>query len=295
MTATFTVSRKDLRRGRWLEAPTPALGPGQIRLRIDRFALTSNNVTYGAFGDAMSYWDFFPTGDPTTGCIPVWGFATVMETNTFGVGVGQRFYGYFPMADEAVLGPIRVDALGFVDGSEHRHALHGIYNRYLLTDTDALYRPEHEDFIALLRPLFSTSFLIDDFLAENAFFDAGTVLVSSASSKTSYGLGFCLSQRRGTGAAVATVGLTSSANLEFTRRLGCYDRVVAYPDTPSLVVEPAAYVDMSGSSALRSMSSPVSGTVMLVRKPPMRFVDTFSHSPAGSPRVPLTKTRSEPS
>ena len=36
---------------------------GAVRLRIDRFALTSNNITYGAFGEGMSYWSFFPTGD----------------------------------------------------------------------------------------------------------------------------------------------------------------------------------------------------------------------------------------
>ena len=103
MTATFTVGRTDLRRTRWLDAPSVPLDAGAARRHIDRFALTSNNVTYGAFGDAMDYWNFFPTGDATTGCIPVWGFATVTESRCPGVEVGERFYGYFPIADEVLL------------------------------------------------------------------------------------------------------------------------------------------------------------------------------------------------
>ena len=63
MTATFIVGRTDLRRTRWQEQPAVPLAEGAVRLRIDRFALTSNNITYGAFGEGMSYWSFFPTGD----------------------------------------------------------------------------------------------------------------------------------------------------------------------------------------------------------------------------------------
>jgi len=106
MSTTFAVGRTDLRRTAWLEAPAPALAAGQVRLAIDRFALTSNNITYGAFGETMHYWDFFPSGDAELGCIPVWGFATVREARADGVDVGERFYGYWPMADEVVLGPV---------------------------------------------------------------------------------------------------------------------------------------------------------------------------------------------
>ncbi len=198
MTTMFTVGRDDLRRTRWRDTAPARLAAGQARLRIAPFALTSNNVTYGAFGEAMHYWDFFPTGEPDSGCIPVWGFATVTESLVEGVDVGERFYGYFPMADETVLAPVRVVGEGFVDGAAHRSALPEVYNRYLRCSSDPAYRAEDEALIALLRPLFITSFLIDDFLADNAFFGASTVLVSSASSKTAYGLGFCLARRRGT-------------------------------------------------------------------------------------------------
>ncbi len=128
-----------------------------------------------------------------------------------------------------------------------------VYNRYLRCDSDPTYRREHESLRALLEPLFTTSFLIDDFLAESEFFGASTVLVSSASSKTAYGLGFCLARRRGQPGAPKVVGLTSPANLAFTRELGCYDVVVAYADVTTLPAgDRAVYVDMSGDATLRA-------------------------------------------
>jgi len=253
MTATFIVGRTDLRRTQWQETPAGALAEGAVRLRIDRFALTSNNITYGAFGEGMSYWSFFPTGDPSTGCIPVWGFATVSETRCEGVAVGERFYGYYPIADEVVLHPVAIDAVRLFDGAPHRRELHSIYNQYLRCSGDPLYRPGDEDVLALYRPLFTTSFLIDDFLADNAFFGAREVLVSSASSKTAYGLGFCLAARRGTESTIASIGLTSPGNVEFTTGLGCYDEVLAYANVARLAADvPAVYVDMSGNAALRA-------------------------------------------
>ncbi len=252
MAITFTVGKDDLRRTAWQERPGAALDPGTIRLRIDRFALTSNNITYGAFGEGMSYWSFFPTGDVATGCIPVWGFATVAESRCEGILVGERVYGYYPMADEVVLHPVAVDAHRFIDGAPHRRELHGLYNQYLRCGADPLYRPDDEDVLALYRPLFTTSFLIDDFLADNAFFGAAEVLVSSASSKTAYGLGFCLAARRAAGGGVPSIGLTSPGNLAFTTDLGCWDEVIAYEDVTRLSPDiGAVYVDMSGDAGLR--------------------------------------------
>jgi len=253
MAITFTVGRNDLRRTAWQERPSAALEAGAVRLRIDRFALTSNNITYGAFGEGMSYWSFFPTGDAASGCIPVWGFANVAESRCEGILVGERVYGYYPMADEVVLHPVAVDAHRFIDGAPHRRELHGLYNQYLRCGADPLYRSDDEDVLALYRPLFTTSFLIDDFLADNAFFGAAEVLVSSASSKTAYGLGYCLGVRRAAGGGVPSIGLTSKGNLAFTTDLGCWDEVIAYEDVTRLSADiGAVYVDMSGDAALRT-------------------------------------------
>ena len=101
-----------------------ALVEGQVRCRIAHFALTSNNITYAAFGDAMNDWQFFPVtaaDDGTAwGCIPAWGFAEVVQSLHPGVAVGERLYGYWPMASHAVLAPARLSPANFSDGAPHR-------------------------------------------------------------------------------------------------------------------------------------------------------------------------------
>jgi hypothetical protein len=227
------------------------LAAGQARLRIDRFALTSNNITYAAFGDAMKYWDFFPSDQPAHGCIPVWGFATVVESRVEGLSVGARCFGYWPMGSHLVVTPARLDARGFLDAAPHRASLPGIYNRVQLCAADPTYEAANEARQALLRPLFTTSFLIDDFLAEHQFFGARQVLMSSASSKTAYGTALCVSARKHD-ARVTVTGLTSRANLAFTESLGCYDQVLAYDDLRTLDRGlPTIYVDLSGSATQR--------------------------------------------
>jgi hypothetical protein len=250
----FIVNRADLRETRVVQGPSDtALPDGAVRLRIDSFALTSNNITYGAFGDAMHYWDFFPCPVEGFGRIPVWGFADVEASNVEGIAVGERFYGYYPMSSHVVLFPEQVGKGGFVDGAPNRRELHALYNRYMRNSTDAGLAPEHEAQTALLRPLFTTSFLIDDFLSDNDFFGAKAVILSSASSKTAYGTAFCLRQRVGISGEVKIIGLTSVSNLEFTRGLGCYDEVLTYDAIASLPPDtPSVYVDMSGSASVRS-------------------------------------------
>lgn len=248
----FTVARADLRDARIEDDVVPALAAGQVRLRIDSFALTANNITYAAFGDAMHYWDFFPCSDPTRGCIPVWGFAEVTASQVDGVVPGERFYGYYPMAQQVTLSPVRVGPAGFGDGAPHRRELAAFYNHYTRCSADPAYRADQEAQIALLRPLFSTAFLIDDFLAEQRFFGARTLLLSSASSKTAWATAFCLAQRRDHGGTLRIVGLTSAANRDYTEGLGLYDQVCSYEVLPEVAAGgDVVYVDFSGAAALR--------------------------------------------
>ncbi|RYF66981.1 MAG: DUF2855 family protein, partial [Comamonadaceae bacterium] len=212
------------------------------------FALTSNNITYGAFGEAMSYWQFFPTGDEGWGSIPVWGFGSVSQSLHPGVAVGERLYGYWPMASSVVLQPDRLSPARFTDAAAHRAELPAVYNQYMRSAADPLYTADTEDVQALLRPLFITSWLIDDFMEDNAFFGAKTMLLSSASSKTAYGTAFQLKQRDG----IEVIGLTSAANKAFCESLGCYDRVLAYEELDQIAADtPCVYVDFAGNGALR--------------------------------------------
>jgi hypothetical protein len=243
------VDRNHLRRVRNVERRPVPLGPGEARLRIDSFGLTANNVTYAVFGDAMGYWQFFPVpdepaggGDVHWGQVPVWGFADVVESAVPGVAETTRVYGYFPMAEELVVSPGRVDQRGFSDVSAHRQALPSVYNRYSFTATDPVYRGDREPQQMLLWPLFVTSFVVDDFLGDHGMFGSGDAVISSASAKTSIATAFLLARRHG----VEVVGLTSTANLDFVRGLGCYHRACTYEDVASLPVRPSCYVDVAG-------------------------------------------------
>ncbi len=70
MSIDFLVRRDDLSQCGVEDSGDPELEPGQVLLEIDAFALTANNVTYGVFGDALSYWNFFPA--PECRCRPSW-------------------------------------------------------------------------------------------------------------------------------------------------------------------------------------------------------------------------------
>jgi hypothetical protein len=233
--------------------PLPEAAEGEAIFKINRVALTTNNITYALLGESMQYWDFFPSGVDGWGQMPAWGFADVVSSKVAGVEPGERFYGYFPIATHLRVQPVRVSSRGFHDGAPHRASLTSAYNQYARTATDPVYLPKLENYQILLRPLIITSFFGADFLEDNKFFGAKQLLISSASSKTAYGTAFCLALRRRAGDAVKVIGLTSPGNLAFTRSLGCYDEVLGYDDVPAaLPDEPAVYVDFSGSAPLRA-------------------------------------------
>ncbi|WP_252511215.1 DUF2855 family protein [Phreatobacter aquaticus] len=245
----FDVRRDDLRQTRMATGvidEAAEVAAGRAVLAIDRFALTANNITYAAFGDQMSYWAFFPAGDGY-GRIPVWGFADVVASGVEGLAVGERIYGYFPMASHLVVEPVKLSPKRFVDGAAHRRELPPVYNSYDRVSADPGDARARENAQMILKPLVMTSFLIADFLDDNGFFGARQVLVSSASSKTSLGLGFCLGRLGANG--IRSVGLTSPGNRAFVESVGYFDAVATYDAIASLdPAVPTAYVDMAGSA-----------------------------------------------
>jgi len=243
------------------DEPLARLGEGQIRLRIDRFAVTANNVSYAGAGDLLGYWDFFPSpGAPEWGRVPAVGYAEVVESRHPEIAVGGRYHGWFPMAESVVFTATpRRD--GFRDDGDHRQAHAPIYRAYTRTDLDPFHddAPDGEARHALLRVLFLTGFLADEFFADSGgatdsgtapFFGAEQVIVVSASSKTAIGFAQRAAQRDG----LRVVGLTSPANADFVRGLGYYDRVVTYDDIASIDEVDSVLIDMAGNpSVLRAV------------------------------------------
>jgi len=233
------------------------LDPGQVRLRIDRFALTANNVTYAVMGDMLGYWDFFPVdaADPSDdvhwGRVPAMGWADVVESTHPEVGVGGRYYGWYPMGRYLDL-TVSATEDGLRDDGAHRQAHAPVYRSYVDTTRDQMYPSvdadrlgDAEDRHALLRGLFLTGLLADAFFADHDYFGADAIVVLSASSKTAIGF----AQRASERGVASVVGLTSAPNAEFVRSLGWYDQVVTYDDIESLPVVDAVSVDMAGDAA----------------------------------------------
>ncbi len=243
----FLVKRGELRECRVAESELPALEPGQALLRVDSFGLTANNVTYALFGEAMSYWDFFPAEDGW-GRVPMWGFAEVERSEAEGVEVGTRLYGYLPPSSHLVVTPAAANETGFVDGSPHRAKLPSAYHRYQASGPDPFYRAGTEVVQMVMRPLFFTSFMVDDQLADDGYATQGPVVVASASSKTAIAAAFQLSRRDG----VELVALTSPRSAGFVGGLGIYDQVVTYDEIDSLQRQPATFVDVAGNAEVRA-------------------------------------------
>jgi hypothetical protein len=197
-------------------------------------------------GEVMSYWDFFPA-EGGWGRVPMWGFAEVERSEAQGVDPATRLYGYLPPSSYLVVTPADVDGRGFVDASPHRSPLPSAYHRYLATGTDPFYRPDTEEMQMLLRPLFFTSFLIDDQLDDEGLATRGPVVMSSASSKTAIAAAFLLARREG----VELVALTSSRSAAFVEGLEIYGRTVSYDAIDSLERGPATFVDFAGNSDVR--------------------------------------------
>jgi Protein of unknown function (DUF2855) len=244
----FELRRDDLHESRFVHAEPPAPGEGEALLRIESFGLTSNNITYAVFGEAMSYWDFFPASEPEWGRLNVWGYAHVERSGHPQLAEGRRVYGYYPASSHLLVVPDRVDGKGFFDAAPHRAALPSAYQGYRDVAADQVYAPDREDEQILFWPLFYTSFLIDDFLDDEGFFGADTIVISSASSKTAIIAAYLLAQREG----VEVAGLTSAGNREFVEGLAVYDSVVAYDEIESLPGDRAVYVDISGDGGIRA-------------------------------------------
>lgn len=231
-------------------APVPVLAAGDVLARVNSVALTANNVTYAVMGEAIGYWQFFPE-DADWGVVPAWGHAEIVESACEDVPTGTRFWGFLPMASHVVMQPVRVSPRGFIDGAAHRAALPPVYNHYALTRDDPPALAAMADARSLFFPLFTTSYLIADYLADNGLFGAAQVIIGSASSKTGFGTAHFAAALDPRPAVIT--GLTSPGNRGFVESLGLYDRVIGYGDVAALdPAMPSVYIDMAGDGAVLS-------------------------------------------
>lgn len=228
------------------ETTLPALADGAVRLKVESFSVTANNITYAVIGDMFGYWNFFPAeGD--WGVVPMWGHAVVEASNNPNIMVGERVYGYLPMGTHLDAIPGKISAGGFTDLATHRQPMSPIYNQYSRLKADPEHDAGKEAERMLFGPLFKTGFLIEAMFRREGWFGAQNLIMTSASSKTAMGLA---SVAKDLSPHIRRVGLTSSDNVDFVTQSGLYDEVIAYEDVSTLAEVPSVSVDFAGNSGL---------------------------------------------
>ena len=165
------VDKSALTKAEVVDLDEGALDDGAVRLAVESFSVTSNNVTYAVVGDGFGYWNFFPASDGK-GSVPMWGHARVIESNHSEFAKGERVYGYLPMASLLDVVPGKVSAGGFVDTVEHRQPMNPIYNQYSRLAADPEHDPAREGERMIFGPLFKTGFLIEYFMRGEDWFGA---------------------------------------------------------------------------------------------------------------------------
>lgn len=254
MTDPIAISTLEVRKDNWSDTQvvsgelSTALEENEVLFKVDRLALTSNNISYAAAGDTLGYWRFFPTTEGW-GRIPAMGWGDVIASAHPEVVEGERVWGFFPMSTHLKILAGKSSAAQFCDISPHRADLAPVYCQFDRASANPFYDVEREDYDSLLRGLFATSWLVEDFLDVNDLFGAAACLITSASSKTSIALAHSLLQR----GKLTSIGITSARNVTFCESLGCYDKVVTYEDVASLdAAGPVVMVDMAGSAKVLS-------------------------------------------
>jgi hypothetical protein len=251
MTITQVHVRKDkLTEATIVSADAGDLAAGAIRLKVESFSVTANNITYAVVGGGFGYWNFFPpkADDPEgLGIVPMWGHAVVTRTNLPEFAVGERVYGYLPMGSMLDVLPGKVSASSFMDMTDYRQPMSPIYNQYSRLAADPEHDPAREAERMIFGPLFKTGFLIEYFMRSEEWFGANALILTSASSKTAMGLASVAKQHS---PDVKRIGLTSAGNIEFVEGTGLYDKVVTYHEIGTLPISDAVTVDFAGNASL---------------------------------------------
>ena len=247
---TVESKRSDPRQLRLVEHEPAALADQAVRLVVESFAVTANNVTYALAGDQFDYWNFFPAPAGAAdewGVVPVWGHARIAASNHPDIRKGERLYGYLPMTEGFDILPGDISTSALVDRAAHRQPMSAVYNRYARLEADPEHDSTREGERMVYGPLFRTGFLLERFFRTRDWLDAEALVLTSASSKTAFGLA-SVAKHRSPG--IERIGLTSSGNAEFCRSSGLYDRVLSYDAIDALSAPPSVLVDFAGNASI---------------------------------------------
>ncbi|KAJ2999849.1 hypothetical protein HDV02_001627 [Globomyces sp. JEL0801] len=222
-----------------IQQQIPELQPNQVLIKLVHFGLTTNNITYVGLETH---------GHKDHANIPVWGVGVIVKSTHNHLKTGERIYGYFPITQFYILTPNRVSPSFFDVLRPQLPVDRYVYNQYFRANGDPEFSLKQEEHMMIYRPLWTTSFFLEDFLTVHHFFNSDQIIISSASSKTSYCLALLLQNSKKN---KKVIGLTSKNNLNFVNHLGLYDKVVTYDQLEKIDSNlKVVYVDVAGNLEL---------------------------------------------
>jgi hypothetical protein len=258
-----------LRTTRVVADSLPEPGPGSLLLRIERFTLTSNNVTYARHGDALGYWTPFPAGEPGWGRVPAWGAARVVAGDVALAAPGELLIGFLPMATHVF---VRAEPRpsGVRATAPERSAMVPLY-RDLMRADDGIGDTE------LAVRLGTTATQLAGEVRESK---PAQVVFSSATSRTALTTAVLLRD-----AGIRVVGLTARTDL--AARAEAFDEVRSYADIDGVSGVPGTvYVDVAGRADVTAEVHRILGAA-LVRSIRVGATHPSDRDPAAaSPALP---------
>ncbi|KAJ3220585.1 hypothetical protein HK099_004158 [Clydaea vesicula] len=181
--------------------------------------------------------------------MPVWGFGTVLKTKNASITLNERIFGYFPASKYIILCPVKVNYSNFMVSRPQVPVDRVVYNTYVRVKNNLAFQ-KNEEGISIFWPLWATAYNLVYMLNANKNWFAKNIIVTSASSKTS----FCFAKefgRRNNGTRL--IGLTSKANVDFVKSLKLYDVVLTYDNYKNLETDmKSLIVDVAGDRLLNS-------------------------------------------
>ena len=233
----------------------PSLQFGQILIKVSKFVLTANTVTYAMAGlhPELQYFAHYPYPNPTLALSPCWGTGIVTASKCPGIEVGLRIHGFYAMAPYAILQPKpRPSKHGqFEDITPHRLSTLVPYRTYFIKPLTT--SENYEDLERTDGVLFSTGWG----MAHSTSFLSNppdAMVLTSASSRTAICAAFSAKHaNNGSGLGFQVIGLTSQGNLDYVRSLDLYDVVYTYDDIKSMNSNQTIVVqDCTGSPSIQA-------------------------------------------
>ncbi|MDA3644499.1 DUF2855 family protein [Saccharopolyspora indica] len=256
--------------------PLPRPASGSVLLRVERFVLTSNNLTYARFGRQLGYWAPFPARAPEWGRVPAWGAARIVDGDPALAAPGELFTGFLPMATHVLVrAEPRPDGLRAT--APERADMHPLY-RDLTRIDDSVGDAE----LAVTAGVAPTAAHLADDLGERS---PAQVVFSSATSRTALTTAVVLRE-----AGTRIIGLTAAERTGIAARTGVFDVVLPYDDIADLpAVADTVYVDIAGNPAVTAAVHRTLGSA-LVRSVGVGVTHTATPSgPATPPGPPVER------